>query len=119
MTQFNKNAFGFVAAVPLQIWAWDHIHIGRPDRVGSPPDLHDCPLGCRWNIGLRFRRNVKATDIEFYRDELDQQRESQVTWMPYTEDVLNGLPAFCLEGSAIWRSRTSLICAIYVDYHLR
>ncbi|OAY76021.1 Serine/threonine-protein phosphatase [Ananas comosus] len=38
--------------------------------------------------------------------------------MPYTEDVLIGLPAFCLEGSAIWRSRTSLICYHIVELHL-
>ncbi|XP_020081223.1 serine/threonine-protein phosphatase 7 long form homolog [Ananas comosus] len=71
-----------------------------------------------WNMGLRFRGNVKAIDIEFYRDKLDQYRESQVTWMPYTEDVLIGLPAFCLEGSTIWRSRTSLICFHIVELHL-
>ncbi|OAY81076.1 Serine/threonine-protein phosphatase [Ananas comosus] len=34
------------------------------------------------------------------------------------EDVLVGLPAFCLEGSAIWRSRTSLICFHIVELHL-
>ncbi|XP_020089025.1 uncharacterized protein LOC109710700 [Ananas comosus] len=38
--------------------------------------------------------------------------------MPYTKDVLIGLSAFCLEGSAIWRSRTSLICFHIVELHL-
>ncbi|OAY81852.1 Serine/threonine-protein phosphatase [Ananas comosus] len=38
--------------------------------------------------------------------------------MPYTEDVLIGLAAFCLEGSAIWCSRTSLICFHIVELHL-
>lgn len=32
----------------------------------------------RWNAPLRWRENVKTSDIEFYRNELDIQMESQV-----------------------------------------
>ncbi|OAY84141.1 Serine/threonine-protein phosphatase [Ananas comosus] len=62
-----------------------------------------------------FRRNPpieRVFDSEFIR------RCLVVTWMPYTKDVLIGLSAFCLEGSAIWRSRTSLICFHIVELHL-
>nr|CAD1839861.1 unnamed protein product [Ananas comosus var. bracteatus] len=63
----------------VQIWAWDHLYIGRPEVVGPQPELVDMPLGCRWNTRLAFRDNVRTTDIEFYRDQLDQQLESQVS----------------------------------------
>nr|CAD1842479.1 unnamed protein product [Ananas comosus var. bracteatus] len=31
----------------VQIWAWDHLHIGRPEVVGAQPELVDMPLGYR------------------------------------------------------------------------
>ncbi|XP_020085488.1 uncharacterized protein LOC109708238 [Ananas comosus] len=48
--------------------------------VGPQHELVDMPLRCRWNIGLAFRDNVRTTDIEFYRDQLDQQLESQTQY---------------------------------------
>ncbi|XP_020111291.1 protein MAIN-LIKE 1-like [Ananas comosus] len=107
-------------ATLVQIWAWDHLHVGRPTGVGAIADMADCPLGCRWTNagGLRFGANVRTTDIEFYRDELDQQRETQITWRPYTDAVLEVLPAFCVQGSEVWRSRTTLICFHIVELHV-
>nr|CAD1825347.1 unnamed protein product [Ananas comosus var. bracteatus] len=54
---------------------------GRPQRLKNgnwDAALDDKPLGCRWNAPLRWRENVKTSDIEFYRNELDIQMESQV-----------------------------------------
>nr|CAD1842552.1 unnamed protein product [Ananas comosus var. bracteatus] len=31
----------------VPIWAWDHLHIGRPEVVGAQPELVDMPLECR------------------------------------------------------------------------
>ncbi|XP_020112481.1 serine/threonine-protein phosphatase 7 long form homolog [Ananas comosus] len=75
------------------------------------------PLGCRWNTRLVFRDNVRTTDIEFYRDQLDQQLESQITWRPYDDTVLETLPPFCLAGSQVWRSRTTLVCFHIIELH--
>ncbi|XP_020095655.1 serine/threonine-protein phosphatase 7 long form homolog [Ananas comosus] len=101
----------------VQIWAWDHLHIGRPEVVGAQPELVDMPLGCRWNTRLAFRDNVRTTDIEFYRDQLDQQLESQITWRPYDDTVLETLPLFCLAGSQVWRSRSFLVCFHIIELH--
>lgn len=37
---------------------------------------------------------------------------------PYTEDVLNGLPTFCLKGFTVWRSTTYLKCYHIVELNL-
>ncbi|XP_020098518.1 serine/threonine-protein phosphatase 7 long form homolog [Ananas comosus] len=66
---------------------------------------------------LAFRGNVKTTDIEFYRDQLDQQLESQITWRPYTDTLLETFLAFCLAGSEIWRSKTTLVCFYIIELH--
>ncbi|XP_020100996.1 uncharacterized protein LOC109718922 isoform X1 [Ananas comosus] len=74
----------------IRIWAWDHLHVGRSTSVGAIADMADCPLGCRWTNagGLRFGANVRTTDIEFYKDELDQQRASQMLlYMCYRHSV--------------------------------
>ncbi|OAY84606.1 Serine/threonine-protein phosphatase [Ananas comosus] len=41
-----------------RIWAWEHIRIGRPDRLEVKALLHDRPLGCRWNVPFKSRENV-------------------------------------------------------------
>ncbi|XP_072979385.1 protein MAIN-LIKE 1 [Typha angustifolia] len=105
----------------LQMWAWEHLHVGRPQRlqhVDGEADLHDKPLGCRWNAPLRWRENAKTSDIEFYRNELDIQMECQVTWDPYSFDLLAKLPASCKIGSEVWRSRTPLISYEIVEMHV-
>ncbi|XP_020112145.1 serine/threonine-protein phosphatase 7 long form homolog [Ananas comosus] len=84
------------------------------------PRIEICQELLSWTNagGLRFGANVRTTDIEFYRDELDQQRETQITWRPYTDAVLEVLPAFCVQGSEVWRSRTTLICFHIVELHV-
>ncbi|XP_020100997.1 uncharacterized protein LOC109718922 isoform X2 [Ananas comosus] len=64
--------------------------VGGRISVGAIADMADCPLGCRWTNagGLRFGANVRTTDIEFYKDELDQQRASQMLlYMCYRHSV--------------------------------
>ncbi|OAY72219.1 Serine/threonine-protein phosphatase [Ananas comosus] len=41
-----------------------------------------------------------------------------ITWRPYTDAVIDVLPAFCVQDSAVWRSRTTLICFHIVELHV-
>ena len=41
----------------------------------------------------------------------------QIIWEPYTEDVIQQLPAYCLQGRDIWRSIVPLICIHIVEWH--
>ncbi|OAY72861.1 Serine/threonine-protein phosphatase [Ananas comosus] len=40
-----------------------------------------------------------------------------ITWRPYTNTVLETLPHFCLAGSQVWRSRTTLVCFHIIELH--
>ncbi|XP_020081345.1 serine/threonine-protein phosphatase 7 long form homolog [Ananas comosus] len=84
-------------ATLVQIWAWDHLHVGQPTNAGAVADMADCPMGCRYDIILAF---------------------SQMTWRPYTYAIIDTLPAFCVQGSEVWRSRTTLICFHIVELHV-
>nr|CAB3493118.1 unnamed protein product [Digitaria exilis] len=83
----------------LQIWAWEHIQIGCPERLENKALPDDQPLGCRWNVSFKNRENVRSMDHEFYRHELDTISDCQITWDPYTPNLIAGLPALCTFGS--------------------
>ncbi|XP_004981664.1 serine/threonine-protein phosphatase 7 long form homolog isoform X1 [Setaria italica] len=102
----------------LQIWAWEHIQIGCPERLENKILPDDWPLGCRWNVAFKNRENVRSMDHEFYRHGLDTISDCQITWDPYTPNLIAGLPAICTFGSAVWRSRTPLICFQIVEMHV-
>ncbi|OAY78948.1 Serine/threonine-protein phosphatase [Ananas comosus] len=44
--------------------------------------------------------------------------DREITWRPYTDAVLEVLPAFCVQGSEVWRSLTTLICFHIVELHV-
>lgn len=110
--------------VLLQLWAWERLHVGRPGRLkdvgasymdgidGALPD----PLGCRWRASLSHKENPRG-GLDFYRDQLDQQKDEQVIWQPYTQDLLAKLPLICLSGQNIWRTVAPLICFDVVEWH--
>ncbi|CAM0876388.1 unnamed protein product [Alopecurus aequalis] len=102
----------------LQIWAWEHIQIGRPERLENKALTNDQPLGCRWDVPFKNRENVRSMDHEFYRHGLDTITDCQITWDPYKPSLISGLPALCTHGSAIWRSKTPLICFQIVEMHV-
>ncbi|XP_021739449.1 serine/threonine-protein phosphatase 7 long form homolog [Chenopodium quinoa] len=81
--------------IVLQLWAWEHIHVGRPAMPARrrreeeeeddqehayeapphpPPDLAYC---CRW-LGRRLTRVHAARGLPYYRDAFDRLSESQV-----------------------------------------
>ena len=43
---------------------------------------------------------------------------SQMVWEPYSDEVLNGLPAYCLAGRILWQAQVPLICFHVVEWHL-
>ncbi|XP_062212493.1 uncharacterized protein LOC133913377 [Phragmites australis] len=102
----------------LQIWAWEHIQICCPERLENKALTNDQPLGCRWNVPFKNRENVRSMDHEFYRHGLDTISDCQITWDPYTPNLIAGLPAICTFGYAVWRSRTPLICFQIVEMHV-
>ncbi|PKU82985.1 Serine/threonine-protein phosphatase 7 long form like [Dendrobium catenatum] len=61
----------------LQIWAWEHLHVGRPQlHVPFPVQLDGLSVGIRWNE--ERLREVPVGNVMTYRDELDGLLESQV-----------------------------------------
>ena len=50
------------------------------------------------------------TEVQCYR--------CVITWEPYTPSLIVGLSALCKFGSAVWRSRTPLICFQIVEIHV-
>ena len=41
----------------------------------------------------------------------------QIIWEPYTQDIIQQLPAYCLQGRDIWRSIVPLICIHIIEMH--
>ncbi|PKU61834.1 Serine/threonine-protein phosphatase 7 long form like [Dendrobium catenatum] len=61
----------------LQIWAWEHLHVGRPLlRVPFPVELHGLSVGFKRNEDRL--RELPVEIIISYRDELDSLLDSQV-----------------------------------------
>ncbi|XP_028549418.1 serine/threonine-protein phosphatase 7 long form homolog [Dendrobium catenatum] len=92
----------------LQIWAWEHLHVGRPQlHVPFPVQLDGLSVGIRWNE--ERLREVPVGNVMTYRDELDGLLESQVIWEPYTAEIRAQVPEICTSGQDTWLSRVPLI----------
>ncbi|KAM0855383.1 hypothetical protein ACQ4PT_049807 [Festuca glaucescens] len=102
----------------LQLWAWEHIQVCCPERLENKAVTNDQPLGCRWDVPFKNRENVWSMDHEFYRHGLDTIADCQITCYPYKPSLIGGLPALCTLGSAIWLSKTPLICFQIVEMHV-
>ncbi|CAH9078269.1 unnamed protein product, partial [Cuscuta europaea] len=63
-------------------------------------------------------RTSSTSGLDFYRDAFDRMSDDQITWMPYTAQMLEELPPTGREHYAIWRARVSLICFDIVELHL-
>ncbi|KAI0492252.1 hypothetical protein KFK09_026521 [Dendrobium nobile] len=88
----------------LQIWAWEHLHVGRPQlHVSFLVQLDGLSVGIRWNE--ERLREVSVGNFMTYRDELDGLLESQV-------------PEICTSDQDTWLSRVSLISWKRVEWHL-
>lgn len=52
-----------------------------------------------------------------YQVIFDDIGPSHFIWQPYTEEVLDSLPVYCLRGREIWRYCGPLICIFIVEPH--
>ncbi|CAA0814025.1 Serine/threonine-protein phosphatase 7 long form homolog [Striga hermonthica] len=116
--------------VLLQIWAWERLPFIRPgrltprqqqqqqqpDAIAGEPPLPAPPYGSRWNIGFKLE-SVGTHVLVLYRDLLDNMKDDQFIWEPYSLDVLGILPEYCLSGRRIWQTVAPLICFDVVEFH--
>ncbi|KAL0928805.1 hypothetical protein M5K25_000728 [Dendrobium thyrsiflorum] len=101
----------------LQIWCWERLHVGRPTlHVPQQVSLDGLSVGYRWN--QQFIRQLPAGSLSSYRDELDGLLDSQVTWEPYTTEIMSQVPDICLSGRFIWLARVPLVSWTRVEWHL-
>lgn len=129
----------------LQLWAWERLHVGRPEKrvsrsqhmviprgecVGAEPPFLDVadgavindqtlpvdPLGCMWRVPLSRIQNPHGV-LMLYRDQLDQQKDDQMIWQPYTQEILSQLPEICTADQHVWRTVAPLICFDIVEWH--
>ncbi|XP_031266286.1 serine/threonine-protein phosphatase 7 long form homolog isoform X2 [Pistacia vera] len=126
----------------LQLWAWERLHIGRPERFVAQeqdpvvPDgeavknkvqvsevemvnqktLPADPLGYRWRSPV-IRRDNPQRALIFYRDQLDQQKYDQMIWQPYTSELLVSPIDVCVTDQHVWRTIAPLICFDIVEWH--
>ncbi|KAL9689701.1 hypothetical protein QQ045_010090 [Rhodiola kirilowii] len=111
-------------AILLQLWAWEHLIIGRPRKLdvpAQPPGSYIDPtrrtaLGYKWNVPKSFMHTSHHV-LMLYRDLLDQQDANDVVWSPYTDDILATLYPMCLAGRDSWRAEVPLICFHKVEWH--
>lgn len=103
--------------VLLQLWAWEHIPIFRPDVVEARDELPAlAPYSARWDVKRRLTRSVSHVLVTL-REQLDSMRDEHFVWYPYRADLMRSLPAHSLEGQDIWRSRMALICWEIVEFY--
>lgn len=126
----------------LQLWAWERLYIGRPERLGGrvqdpvvsasedvgdmAPVIGDAtvdeeqlpadPLGCRWRTPV-IRRDNPIRALIFYRDQLDQQTDDEMIWQPYTPEQLALLPDVCVRDQHLWQTIAPVICFDIVEWH--
>ncbi|CAN1140418.1 Serine/threonine-protein phosphatase 7 long form homolog [Linum perenne] len=126
----------------LQLWAWEHLHFGRPEKFGpqiqnsSAPEckisgegvpvamavrvdeeeLCTGPLGCRWRSPV-IRRDNPIRALFLYRDQIDQLTEDQMIWQPYTSESLATVSDICVRDQHVWRTVAPLICFDIIEWH--
>ncbi|KAJ9136299.1 hypothetical protein P3X46_033391 [Hevea brasiliensis] len=99
----------------LQIWAWERFKIISPS-IRDPSAPHDAPLGARWS---RARQITEITThvLPQIRYNLDRMRPEDITWEPYSEELLDELPDMCIQGRPSWKTVVPLICFHIIEWH--
>ncbi|XP_058008211.1 serine/threonine-protein phosphatase 7 long form homolog [Hevea brasiliensis] len=99
----------------LQIWAWERFKIISPS-IRDPSAPHDAPLGARWS---RARQITEVTThvLPQIRYNLDRMRPEDITWEPYSEELLDELPDMCIQGRPSWKTVVPLICFHIIEWH--
>ncbi|CAL5058786.1 unnamed protein product [Urochloa decumbens] len=118
----NANLGG--CAYLLQLWMWEHLPIGRPDRYAHGALPYDngesvATVGFLWNNILTVHGNPgrRYTD---YSNALDCLSAGHVTWEPYNRLEVQEmqLSPLCMMDNEYRRSVCPLICFYIVEYHL-
>ncbi|CAL4969953.1 unnamed protein product [Urochloa decumbens] len=118
----NANLGG--CAYLLQLWMWEHLPIGRPDRYAHGALPYDngesvATVGFLWNNILTVHGNPgrRYTD---YSNALDCLSAGHVTWEPYNRLEVQEmqLSPLCMMDNEYWCSVCPLICFYIVEYHL-
>ncbi|KAL5221082.1 hypothetical protein ABZP36_025795 [Zizania latifolia] len=107
----------------LQMWHWTRFSIARParkDNTYGPPlggdDLEARPpFGIKWS-GHHSFKDVPHNGIEFYREQYEKLKDSNVVWQPYDEKISLLHPRVQRE-SALWLARVTLIHFWIVEDH--
>uniref|UniRef100_A0ACD5VS24 Uncharacterized protein n=1 Tax=Avena sativa TaxID=4498 RepID=A0ACD5VS24_AVESA len=106
----------------LQLWSWEHSHVGRPlarsplcMETDIPQDLP--PIGFRW-VGARAQSENATRCLKQYRDELNLQRADQLKWEPYMLIESSSLPPLCTKDADLWITQAPLINFPIVEMYL-
>lgn len=106
----------------LQLWSWEHSHVGRP-LVRSPPFMETDipqdlpPIGFRW-VGARTQSENATRCLKQYRDELNLQEADQLKWEPYMLIESSSLPPLCTKDADLWITQAPLINFPIVEMYL-
>ncbi|KAL9682759.1 hypothetical protein QQ045_014567 [Rhodiola kirilowii] len=111
-------------AILVQLWAWEHLIIGRPRKldVPSPPTSSDVDpmwlpaLGYKWSVPKSWMQTSHYV-LMLYRDLLDRQESNDVIWTPYNDEVLATHNPMCVAGRESWRVKVPLICFNIAEWH--
>ncbi|XBI50652.1 hypothetical protein VPH35_114031 [Triticum aestivum] len=113
----------------LQVWMWERMPVGRPERNKIPPQgwlPHDGRHGedSWWFLTVAYcweMANVytgsSVARYKCYINELDMLTHKQFDWMPYDAECDFWLNEMCTRVRKIWRARCPLICFDAVDWH--
>ncbi|KAL0013037.1 hypothetical protein SO802_000106 [Lithocarpus litseifolius] len=100
----------------LQLWAWERLHIGRPERLGGR--VRDPVVPDSEDVGnAAIHEEQVPMDPLGCRDQLDQQTDDQMIWQPYTTVRLALLPDVCVKDQHVWQTIAPLICFDVVEWH--
>ncbi|XP_050233137.1 serine/threonine-protein phosphatase 7 long form homolog [Mercurialis annua] len=99
----------------LQLWALDRLRVIAP-ALADPTISPHLPLGDRWG-GRRNASRAARQSLPDIRVRLDTSRYEDFIWQSYTDDMLDTLPVYCLDGRAFWRATVPLIYFHIVEWH--
>ncbi|XP_044976986.1 serine/threonine-protein phosphatase 7 long form homolog isoform X2 [Hordeum vulgare subsp. vulgare] len=106
----------------LQLWSWEHSHVGRPlarssSLVETDIPQDSPPIGFRW-VGARAQSENATRCLKQYRDELNLQRADQLKWEPYMLIESSSLPPLCTKDADLWITQAPLINFPIVEMYL-
>ncbi|KAL9685065.1 hypothetical protein QQ045_022511 [Rhodiola kirilowii] len=111
-------------AILLQLWAWEHLTLGRPRKLTVPALPSDADvdpmrrpaLGYKWKVPKSYMHTSHQV-LMLIRDLLDRQEANHVIWTPYDDEILGTLNPLCVAGRDSWRAEVPLICFHIAEWH--